>query len=409
MKLKIAIVSFILRWQGGGTRVVYSLARALTNSGHQVVIYAPEFDSQAFPELQKDLDIRIVESGDRFALSESPKGILSKIRHKLTQERLYIDAARRIAKAMDPDFDVINLHDSAYLISYFYKKINPNVKVICTAHDPPYTYLPKANSLLDILSRFYNRFKDWTSSKYFKHIDKVTVLDVYDQKWWEARGVEAAIVRPGVDFDNFYAPLRDFSYKAKNKSVQLMGLGVLGRHRRFEDIILAVKKLREEGCNARAVIICNDIGNDSEYRRYLLELTQSQQLESYIDFRFSGASNEELRKVYEESDVFILPLLPLYLPPPRDGYCWGLVNFEAMAAGLPVVICRTSGACEALQDGENALFVDPMNPYQIATKIRMLVDNPQLHHRIAESGQKFVKENLTWEKYAKDMIDALRT
>ncbi len=77
-----------------------------------------------------------------------------------------------------------------------------------------------------------------------------------------------------------------------------------------------------------------------------------------------------------------------------------------MAAGLPVILCRTTTSTEVLEDGKIALFVNPISPEQIAEKVKHLVDNPADYFRIASAGQKFVKENMSWEKFAEETLRA---
>jgi glycosyltransferase involved in cell wall biosynthesis len=402
--MKIGIVCFNIDWQAGGPRLLLSSAKAMQDLGHVVIIYAPELSTDAYKELWKGLDFRIVKPREFFTWTGRTKNIFKWIFRKIRQERLHIDTAKRIAEAMDKDFDVVNLHDFAYRVSYFYKKINPRAKILWTQNDPPYVYLPKENPVFDLLSRIYNRLKDFMSRRYFKAIDKSLVLDLHNEEWAKKRGLKPVMIRDGIDFKNFYAPVKDISEKSKAKSFQIMGLGALTSYRRFEDTILAVKLLREQGYDARALIIAADIWEEGECRAKLQNMVEENKLEHFIELRFKPASNEELQKAYWGSDMFAMTM---YLPPPRNGYGWGLINFEAMAAGLPLIINRTCAATEVLVDGKHALFVDPMSPEQIAEKAKMLIDDPGLYYRIATAGQKFVKENMSWEKYAKQILSAV--
>ena len=52
---------------------------------------------------------------------------------------------------------------------------------------------------------------------------------------------------------------------------------------------------------------------------------------------------------------------------------WGLVVNEAMAAGLPVLVSRTSGAAEDLvDDGGNGFVFDPTDSSAIAERMRYI-------------------------------------
>ncbi len=120
-------------------------------------------------------------------------------------------------------------------------------------------------------------------------------------------------------------------------------------------------------------------------------------MEPYIDFRFDGASEKELTRIYRESDIYISAT---HLPPPRNGFSWGLAIFEAIAAGLPALIVSTNDVREALADGRTALFFEPAHPEQIAAKAKMLMDNPEHYYSLASAAQNFVKEHMSWNAYA---------
>ena len=394
MYQKIAIVCFNLSWQSGGPRLVFSLAQSLKKIGHRVIIYTPEFSGQYYQELWEGLDIKIVEPPSKLVWSGRSENIFSWIGRKIAQERLKKSIAKKIANEMNSDFDIVNIHDFAYTVGYFYKKRNPSAKILWTENDPPYTYLPKSNFVFDILSRVYNLYKDVASRKYFSVIDKVSVLDSYNEKWCKKRGLNPAVIRLGVDFEKFYQPVKDMK-------LNLFGLGSLNKYRHYEEIILAVKYLRDWGYNARAQIICNDMWNEHKYKSFLLKLVEENKLQDFIEFNFEGVSEDGLREVYQKNSFFVYPM---YLPPPRDGFGFSIGVFEAMAAGLLLIVSRKTTSTEVLEDGKSALFVDPENPKQIAEKIKYIFDNPDLYKKIANAGQQLVKENLTWERYASNLL-----
>ena len=117
-------------------------------------------------------------------------------------------------------------------------------------------------------------------------------------------------------------------------------------------------------------------------------------MEPYVDRRYEGANDTELLRAYHESDIYVFP---------NHVRIWGMAAFEGMAAGLPLVVARGTSVAELLTDGENALFVDRLRPAQIAEQAARLVGDSELYRRIGEAGQRFVKENLGWNKY----VDAL--
>lgn len=398
--MKIAIVCFNLEWQAGGTRLIYSLARGLKNQGHTAVIYAPAVNERAFPELRSGLDIRVIPPPYEFLWNKKISGFLNKITAKLREDRLHEIMAKKIADSMDADFDVVNVHDFAYRVAFYYRQRDLKAKILWTENDPPYMYLPKKNFIYDLSSKIYNYMRDVFATKHFKAIDKVAVLDFYNRDWCRARGLNPVVIRSGVDFDAFYHPAH--MRIGSEPIFTVFSLGALSPYRRFEDIIYASKLLHDQGYAIHTSIVCKDIWNAKDYRHKLEKLAKELCVESYVTINFNGVSDEELKQEFKQADVFVLAT---YLPYPRNGYGWGLTNFEAMASGLPLLICRTSTACEVLEDGKNVLMVDPQNPEQIAQKVEFLIKCVPEYNNIASEGQRFVKEAISWEKYAKNLID----
>jgi glycosyltransferase involved in cell wall biosynthesis len=400
--MKIAIVCFNLKWQAGGTRLIYELAINLKKIGNDVVIYAPEVNEQAFPELRAGLDIRVIPPPGVFSWNKKIPSLFGKIKDKIAQERVHTETGKIIAAAMDMDFDVVNLHDFAYKVAPFYKKRNKKAKIVWTENDPPYMYLPKDNWLYDRLSWIFNSIKDIREKAFYRAIDSVVVLDGYNKKWCEERNLDAKVVRSGVDFDNFYAPARVHTNNKNNFT--LFSLGALNKYRRFEDIIDAAKILHKRGQKVKVNIIAKDIWNEAEYKDLLIKKIGNSEIEEYISINFEGASNQELKNAFESADAFVLTT---HLPLPRNGYGWGLTNFEAMASGLPLVIYNTSTATEVLTHRENAVIVESRNSTDLADQIQFLIENPERYNRITAAGQQFVKENISWKKYAEDLVKIL--
>jgi UDP-glucose:(heptosyl)LPS alpha-1,3-glucosyltransferase len=77
-------------------------------------------------------------------------------------------------------------------------------------------------------------------------------------------------------------------------------------------------------------------------------------------------STSEVARYYAAADVFVLPTLY---------EAWGLVIIEAMATGLPVLTSRLAGASVAVREGATGnLLDDPRDQSEIAKKLRPLIE-----------------------------------
>ncbi len=107
----------------------------------------------------------------------------------------------------------------------------------------------------------------------------------------------------------------------------------------------------------------------------------------------SGISDEELARLYSESEVAVVPSL-------YEGF--SLPAVEAMASGVPVV-ATTGGALPEVvgTDGETGLLVPPDDPGALAAAIGRLLDHPALRRRLGEAGRARVLDRFTWDVTAR--------
>lgn len=92
--------------------------------------------------------------------------------------------------------------------------------------------------------------------------------------------------------------------------------------------------------------------------------------------RLAGLSNDELGMLYRRAAVLVFPSL-------AEGF--GLPPVEALHAGTPVIASNIPAFREVLEDA--ALYVDPYDPEDLATKIDILVIEEgaaQKHARLKE-------------------------
>ena len=79
-----------------------------------------------------------------------------------------------------------------------------------------------------------------------------------------------------------------------------------------------------------------------------------------------------------------------------------------MSTGLPVIVSKTAGAAEVLEDKENALLVNPGFGEEIAAGVRHLIGHPGEYLRLSRNGRKFVEHNLSWRNLADKMEGIFR-
>lgn len=400
--MKIAIVCFYLNAPGGTQRQVFSLANELQSQGHTVKIFAAQFEKKFFPDLHKNLDIKVItpdfSSEDLFGA----KNIVQVVVKKLRRDKAFVRFAQAISDTLDPDFDVVNSHDyDAYKVGYFYKQRKPNVRHVWMMNEIPFSYMPKKNPALEIARRIYGMYLSWKEWKYFKSIDYVANLNEFDAAWVKRIfKIPTQLVESGCDGKGFYALVHPPKFKDR-EPVVLMGMGICAPFRRFEDIIEAAALLRKEKFEIAVTIAGTNSNASDAHPQLLMNLAKERGIAEHITFDFKSLSEAELKNHYAKSHIFVFPT---YVGSPRNGYGWGLAAFEAMSAGLPVILCNTTASTRLMHDGVDALLIRPHSPEDIVRQVKKILQSEKTYTDIASAGQKLALERVTWKNYAAQML-----
>jgi len=116
--------------------------------------------------------------------------------------------------------------------------------------------------------------------------------------------------------------------------------------------------------------------------------------------RFLGrVSQENLPKLYAACDVFVLSSVSRL-------EAFGIVALEAMATGKPVVVADIPGVREVIEDGREGLLADPVNPPDLAEKIRALLADPARAREMGRRGREKVLSAFSIAKVT-DQIEAV--
>lgn len=116
--------------------------------------------------------------------------------------------------------------------------------------------------------------------------------------------------------------------------------------------------------------------------------------------RFLGrVSDERLPEVYAACDVFVLPSVSRL-------EAFGIVALEAMATGKPVIVADIPGVREMIEDGRDGLLADPVNPRDLAEKIRRMLGSPEMRRSMGQRGREKVLESFSIEQVT-DRIEAV--
>jgi glycosyltransferase involved in cell wall biosynthesis len=102
----------------------------------------------------------------------------------------------------------------------------------------------------------------------------------------------------------------------------------------------------------------------------------------------------ELRQLYAESAFVVVPLY-------ENDFQGGVTTLlEAMAMGRAVIVTRTTGQRDVIEDGVNGLYVPPADPAALRAAICRLLDHPEEAERLGASARRTIEERMTLDHWA---------
>ena len=191
-----------------------------------------------------------------------------------------------------------------------------------------------------------------------------------------ARSEKFTVVRLGIELEQRV----DAGPDGRAAMRRLLGVpeerfmvGWIGRMtpvKRTDDVLLALKRLRESGVDA-----CLCLVGDGPDRAGMEQ--RASELGLIRDTLFLGYQ-EEVAQFYAAFDAVVLPSGNEGTP---------VSAIEALAGGRPVVATRDGGVPDVIRDGVDGYLVDPGALDQLAERLGRLARDPELRQRMGEEGR----------------------
>lgn len=102
-----------------------------------------------------------------------------------------------------------------------------------------------------------------------------------------------------------------------------------------------------------------------------------------------------LGSYFQQADVFVFPTF-------ED--VWGMVVPEAMVFGKPVLCSNGAASCELIVSGENGYIFDPSSAKELADKMQIFIDRPDLIESMGERSRQIISQK-TPETAAKAYVE----
>jgi glycosyltransferase involved in cell wall biosynthesis len=225
------------------------------------------------------------------------------------------------------------------------------------------------------------------------HVDKIVTCSVLNGRLIKTRyGRDALVFPTGVDYDFFNVPIVDAKGQiGLDEGPLLLQVGALMQRKNQIFSVRVLQKVKRRFRSAKLVLV-----GEGPWRTVLEREAKSLGLADDVIF-LGSVSEDMLRILYHACDVNLFPVMD---------QTWGLVPFEALAAGKISIISSGAGAAEVIKSKSIGFVVDLSIDTFSETILTALHDHSLIDDMI-KRGQNYIKQYLTWDKYALDIFKVL--
>lgn len=199
---------------------------------------------------------------------------------------------------------------------------------------------------------------------------------------------KVVIIPNGVDLQAFKGP----TLHAQGRTLSDLTILFVGRLEKQKNLEILIRALADLKIGDVRLLF---VGRGS-LKEELIKLADKLNINLEI---INSIPNDQLPKIYQKADIFILPSL-------IEGHPKALL--EAMACGLPCVASDISGIRDIIINNENGLLVEPTSE-EIIGGLRRLIDDNNLRTRLGETARKTVENIFDKKKLIRKEIQLLQS
>jgi glycosyltransferase involved in cell wall biosynthesis len=189
-----------------------------------------------------------------------------------------------------------------------------------------------------------------------------------------------------AEFGSPQAPVALAQGRNQDGTLRVLFAGSLTQRKGLADLFAAMKILKRP--DVELVVMGAAIAPLTFYREQL------------SNFRYEPPrSHGEVLALMQNCDVFVLPSIV-------EGRA--LVQQEAMACGLPLIVTPNAGGEDLIEEGHTGFLVPIRSPEAMAEKLAWLADHREALPRMSAAAQAKAR-NYTWPAYGEKVLHTVRT
>lgn len=211
-------------------------------------------------------------------------------------------------------------------------------------------------------------------------------------------GPDASVVYGGVDVQPYLSAARNRRPVDQDGPLRLLYAGRLDEEKGVHTIIAALAMLVPAESSRLTLELVGD--GPATYVRQLRQRVAEAGLGERVTF-VGPVPDREMPARYSQHDVLIFPS---EWPEP-----FGRTLVEGMATGLLAVGTATGGAGEILTPDTTGLAFPPGDAAALASRLRLVLERPELTARLARAGQRHVAARFTLERMVRQLEETLQS
>jgi len=367
---------FYPAWRyGGGTRVVYELSRYLANRGHKVTVYTTDaLDEKSrvkvstHPHYVKGVKTYYFKNLSNYLASRYilplPMGLLPRIKEEIKE------------------FEIIHLHGSRTFL-------NTVVHYYAKKYGIPYVLQPHGSLPRIIEKQGLKKLYDWVWGNHIlKDASKIIVVSKVEMEQCKEMGIDDSnitIIPNGLDIKRFKNLPRYGQFREKHGIGKKHMILFLGRIHKIKGVDFLIKSF---ACLVKEIedVVLVIAGPDDGYRKECEKLVKDLNLKDSVKF---VDYVDNVVEAYQDADVLVYPAIY---------EIFGLVPFEAIMCGTPVIVTDDCGCGELVKEAGCGFLVKYGDVHDLKEKMKLLLQRPELGQQMVERGKKYILKSLAWDK-----------
>jgi len=368
----LQVTPFFTPARGGSVIVPYYLSKELTKRGHEVTVITTDFE----------FDKEYAKSIEEMGVKVIPFHCIANIKLFLISPSMKKWLKKEINK-----FDVIHMHNfrsyQSNIVHHYAKK-----------YGIPYVLQPHGSLPRIIEKQGLKKLYDWVwGDKILKDASKIIVVSKVEMEQCKEMGIDDSnitIIQNGLDIKRFKNLPRYGQFREKHGIGKKHMILFLGRIHKIKGVDFLIKSF---GCLVKEVedAVLVIAGPDDGYRKECEKLVKDLNLRDSV--KFVGYVDNVV-EAYQDADVLVYPAIY---------EIFGLVPFEAIMCGTPVIVTDDCGCGELVKEAGCGFLVKYGDVHDLKEKMKLLLQRPELGQQMVERGKKYILKNLAWDKVVRNV------